>query len=135
MGRLNKALRRVVRAIAWLIGGFIAVSLLLVLLLRRVPLPTSAFMLGATVTAWAGGDFDYSNQYDWVPGDIRKSAHRLPHTAPGGVFLAVKYDSNFKVGVILETESLQAIIEQRVRSSQRKQHCHMRMLPCGTGRG
>ncbi len=74
MGRLNKAWRRVVRAIAWLIGGFIAVSLLLVLLFRWVPLPTSAFMLGATVTAWASGDFDYRNQYDWVPRE-RMSRH------------------------------------------------------------
>ncbi|NBP08969.1 MAG: monofunctional biosynthetic peptidoglycan transglycosylase, partial [Gammaproteobacteria bacterium] len=37
---------------------------MLVLLLRWVPPPTSAFMLAARVSAMAGGDFAYSNAYD-----------------------------------------------------------------------
>ena len=110
MGRLNKAWRRVVRAIAWLIGGFIAVSLLLVLLFRWVPLPTSAFMLGATVTAWASGDFDYRNQYDWVPRE------RMSRYARRAVIAAE--DQRFFEHSGLDVEAIRKAMESNARGGR-----------------
>ncbi|MEY3976384.1 MAG: hypothetical protein RLZZ33_1439 [Pseudomonadota bacterium] len=45
----------------------IASSIVLVLLLRWLPPPTSAFMIAARAQAVFGGDFRYRNEYDWVP--------------------------------------------------------------------
>jgi monofunctional glycosyltransferase len=45
----------------------IATSIVVVLLLRWVPPPTSAFMLAARADAMLDGNFRYRNQYDWVP--------------------------------------------------------------------
>lgn len=45
----------------------IASSIVLVLLLRWLPPPTSAFMIAARAQAVFGGDFRYRNEYNWVP--------------------------------------------------------------------
>jgi monofunctional biosynthetic peptidoglycan transglycosylase len=45
----------------------IGTSIVVVLLLRWVPPPTSAFMLAARADAMLDGDFRYRNQYEWVP--------------------------------------------------------------------
>ena len=49
-------------ALAWIV-----VTWLLVLLLRFVPPPTSAFMLERSFAAWRGGERGYSTHYRWTP--------------------------------------------------------------------
>jgi monofunctional biosynthetic peptidoglycan transglycosylase len=76
MKRLAQAWRKVVRSLLWVGAGSIALSLLLVLVFRWAPLPTSAFMLGASVNAWREGNSSYQTRYEWV------SLERIsPHAA------------------------------------------------------
>lgn len=76
MNRLAQAWRKVVRSLLWVGAGSIALSLLLVLVFRWAPLPTSAFMLGASVNAWREGNSSYQTRYEWV------SLERIsPHAA------------------------------------------------------
>jgi monofunctional biosynthetic peptidoglycan transglycosylase len=60
-------MRRLLRWLAWLLAGALALVLLLVLLLRWLNPPTSAFMLASRYEAWQAGDQGYSTHYQWVP--------------------------------------------------------------------
>lgn len=57
---------RLGRWLTWLVGGCIAVSVLIVLVLRWVDPPTSAFMLSAHAAAIVAGDRAYKQRYQWV---------------------------------------------------------------------
>ena len=62
-------IRRLVRWIAWLVGGWIVVTAISVLILRWVDLPTSAFMLSARTQAALAGDRTFRLRYRWVDYD------------------------------------------------------------------
>ncbi|HEV7432001.1 MAG TPA: monofunctional biosynthetic peptidoglycan transglycosylase [Steroidobacteraceae bacterium] len=66
MKRRVGLLRRIVRGLGWLLLGTFACALLLVLALRWIDPPTSAFMLGTRLAALATGDHGYSTHYRWV---------------------------------------------------------------------
>jgi monofunctional biosynthetic peptidoglycan transglycosylase len=66
MKRLAQAWRKVVPSLLWVGAAFIGLSVLLVLVFRWAPLPTSAFMLGASVNAWREGNSSYQTRYEWV---------------------------------------------------------------------
>ena len=57
---------RIVRGIGWLLLGTLAGMTLLVLALRWINPPTSAFMLGTRMAALASGDHKYATHYQWV---------------------------------------------------------------------
>ena len=57
--------RRLVRAALWSALGFVALSWLVVIVLRFVPPPTSAFMLERRIAAFGQRDFHLS--YRWTP--------------------------------------------------------------------
>ena len=57
---------RITRALLWLGLGTMACALLLVLALRWVNPPTSAFMLGTRLAALVSGDHSYATHYQWV---------------------------------------------------------------------
>jgi monofunctional glycosyltransferase len=59
-------MRRCLRGLLWLVCGALATVLLLVLALRWINPPTSAFMLGTRIAAFATGDHHYQTQYQWV---------------------------------------------------------------------
>ncbi|HNR92041.1 MAG TPA: monofunctional biosynthetic peptidoglycan transglycosylase [Dokdonella sp.] len=64
----NRPFRR--RLLRWLLlaaFGWLAASVLLVLILRFVPPPTSAFMLGRTLEAMLAGERDFRLHYRWTP--------------------------------------------------------------------
>ncbi len=54
------------RGLLWLVCGMLATALLLVLALRWINPPTSAFMLGTHIAALVAGDHRYQTQYQWV---------------------------------------------------------------------
>lgn len=56
-------LRALFRALLYVVLATLAI----IVLLRWLPPPTSAFMLSARVEALLSGDFSYRNRYDWVP--------------------------------------------------------------------
>ncbi len=58
---------RLWRALLWGAAGALALVLAVILLLRWVPPPTTAFMLEARWQAWRDGDPSYATRYEWVP--------------------------------------------------------------------
>jgi monofunctional biosynthetic peptidoglycan transglycosylase len=61
--------RRLKKIAAWTVGGFFALTVLSVVLMRFVPPVTSAFIVHAYLTAWAEGDFRWRAHQSWVPYD------------------------------------------------------------------
>ena len=59
-------MRRLLRWLALLLAGAVALVLLAVLLLRWIDPPTSAFMLGARIDAALAGEHDYQTHYQWA---------------------------------------------------------------------
>ncbi len=66
MKRRPGLLRRVARTLGWLLAAALACALLLILALRWINPPTSAFMLGSRVAAFVSGDHGYQTHYQWV---------------------------------------------------------------------
>lgn len=75
-------LRRLWRALLWLTLGFIAFSILLVLVFRFVPVPYSGVMLERQLNAWWTGDTRYHARQQWVPYE------RIAKAAPLAVIAA-----------------------------------------------
>ena len=59
-------MRRILRTCALALGCAAALAFLLLLLLRWVDPPTSAFMLRARVEAWSAGEAGYRTRYQWA---------------------------------------------------------------------
>jgi monofunctional biosynthetic peptidoglycan transglycosylase len=59
-------LRRVARGLLWGVLAAAAGAALLVLLLRWVDPPSSAFMIGSRLGAFIDGDHSYQTHYEWV---------------------------------------------------------------------
>jgi monofunctional biosynthetic peptidoglycan transglycosylase len=68
--------RRIVRALAWLVLGFVVVSVAAVLLLRWVDPPLSAFMVEQQIEAWWSRDRSYVFRHTWV--DLARISPNLP---------------------------------------------------------
>ena len=66
MRRRNGLLRRLARRLLLLAIGAAACAVLMVVMLRWINPPTSAFMLGARLEALIAGEHDYANHYQWV---------------------------------------------------------------------
>jgi monofunctional glycosyltransferase len=58
--------RRIARGLGWLLLGAIVGVAALVVALRWIDPPTSAFMLGTRIAALASGDHNYATHYQWV---------------------------------------------------------------------
>jgi len=69
-------IRRLSRWLLWLLGGWIAVTVLSVLTLRWVDPPTTAFMSSARAQAFLAGDRTYRQRYQWV--DYEKISRYAP---------------------------------------------------------
>jgi len=69
-----KALRALLKAVAWVVGGFIAITFLMVLALRVIAPPTTAFILHGYWEAWQRHDNGWHADYRFVSYD-RISRH------------------------------------------------------------
>ena len=67
---------RLGRWLVWLVAGWIAVTFALVLILRWVDPPASAFMMNARMTALVTGDRTYRQRHQWV--DYANISHYAP---------------------------------------------------------
>jgi monofunctional biosynthetic peptidoglycan transglycosylase len=65
--RLHFRWRRWARRLGIALGAWIAITWLLVLVLRFVPPWTSAFMIERQVSAWVHGEKDFHLRHHWVP--------------------------------------------------------------------
>lgn len=59
-------LRWLRRTLLWLVGGFLALTVGAVLVMRWVPPVTSAFIVHGYVTAWARGDWHWHAEHRWT---------------------------------------------------------------------
>ncbi len=66
MAKRRSLLSRVLRGVLWAVGGWLVLTLGLVLLLRWVEPPTTAFMLRDRSIAWWQEDKSYRFQHEWV---------------------------------------------------------------------
>ena len=66
MAKRAGLLRRTARFALWTLLGLAAVALSVVLALRWLNPPTSAFMLGSRLGALFAGEHDYSTHYQWA---------------------------------------------------------------------
>jgi monofunctional biosynthetic peptidoglycan transglycosylase len=87
-------------------------SVVLVVLLRWVPPPTSAFMVGSRLAALADGDFRYSNLYDWEP------LERIsPHAAMAAI---AAEDQQFPFHAGFDFESIRKAVQHNAKSKRKR---------------
>ncbi len=100
MARTNKPprWRRVLRALLIAALIWVAVTWLLVLLLRFVPPVTSAFMLERRLIAWHHGQQNFSIKYHWVPWE--KVSTELPIAEIAGEDQKFPFHHGFDVQAI-----------------------------------
>lgn len=90
----------------------VGASILLVVLLRWVPPPTSAFMVASRVGAMADGNFAYSNAYDWEP------LERIsPHAAMAAI---AAEDQQFPFHAGFDFESIRKAVQHNAQSSRKR---------------
>jgi monofunctional biosynthetic peptidoglycan transglycosylase len=85
-------------------------SVVLVVLLRWVPPPTTAFMVGSRLAALADGDFRHSNDYDWEP------LERIsPHAAMAAI---AAEDQQFPFHAGFDFESIRQAVRHNARGGK-----------------
>jgi monofunctional biosynthetic peptidoglycan transglycosylase len=58
--------QRILKGLAWTLGGFIVICILVVLVFRFVPVPVSGLMVQRRLEAWSGSK-PYASRHRWVP--------------------------------------------------------------------
>ncbi len=100
----QRALRRLWRW-AWRLGlAWIALTWLVVAVLRFVPPPTSAFMLERRIAAWRAGERDFTLHYHWVP--WREVSPQLP------IALVASEDQKFPFHHGFDVQAIQDAIDE-----------------------
>ena len=90
----------------------VGASVVLVVLLHWVPPPTSAFMLASRGAAILGGDFSYSNAYDWEP------LERIsPHAAMAAI---AAEDQQFPFHAGFDFESIRKAVQHNAKSKRKR---------------
>jgi len=90
----------------------IGASIALVVLLRWVPPPTSAFMIATRTASMGQGDFRYSNAYDWVP------LERIsPHAAMAAI---AAEDQQFPFHAGFDFESIRKAVQHNAKSKRKR---------------
>jgi monofunctional biosynthetic peptidoglycan transglycosylase len=99
---------RLLRWLGLLLAGAVALVVLLVLLLRWVDPPTSAFMIAARYQAWQGGDTGYVTHYQWVD---------LEHISPQAALAVIaSEDQLFPFHAGFDMKSIRAAVQHNARS-------------------
>lgn len=97
--------RRLLRAVAWGLAGFLGASLLPVLLLRWVPPPTTAFIVGRRIAAARERRPEFAIRRRWVP--------RERIAAAAALAVVAAEDQKFPAHHGFDLESLQDALEER----------------------
>ncbi|HET8898640.1 MAG TPA: monofunctional biosynthetic peptidoglycan transglycosylase [Rhodanobacteraceae bacterium] len=91
-------LSRLRRWLLWLLAAWFVATIGVVLLLRFVPPPTSAFMLERRVAAWRQGEHDFRLRQHWVPWS--RLSPWLPLAMVAGEDQKFPFHHGFDVGAI-----------------------------------
>ena len=98
---------RILRAAALALAGVVAASALVVLALRWLPVPVTAFMLADRIGALTAGSKDNRFEHDWVPWD-----EISPHAA---VAVIAAEDQKFATHHGFDLESIDQALEEAKR--------------------
>lgn len=103
--------RRMLLGLAWALGGFLAVCVLLVAMFRFVPLPGSALMVQRRVESWSG-DRPYVSRHTWVP---------LEDISPSlGVAVIAAEDQNFADHFGFDWQAIEKAVQHNEHSRRKR---------------
>lgn len=103
--------RRLLGALLWLGGGFIGICLLLVLIFRFVPVPTSGLMVQRRVEAWSAAK-PYTSHHRWVP---------LEDISPSlGVAVIAAEDQNFTEHFGFDWQAIEKAVQHNEHSRRKR---------------
>ncbi len=103
--------RTILLGLAWLVGGFLACCLLLVLVFRFAPVPTSGLMLQRRLESWSG-DKSYKSLHRWVP---------LEEISPSlGVAVIAAEDQNFTDHFGFDWQAIEQAVQHNEHSRRKR---------------
>lgn len=103
--------RRVLVGLAWVLGLFLALNIILVLVFRFVPVPTSGLMVQRRVESWSSGK-PYASRHRWVP---------LEEIAPSlGVAVIAAEDQNFIDHFGFDWQAIEKAVQHNEKSRRKR---------------
>jgi len=97
--------------LAWLVGGFLAVCLLLVAVFRFVPVPLSGLMIQRRVESWSN-DSPYVSRHRWVP---------LEEISPSlGVAVIAAEDQTFADHFGFDWQAIEKAVQHNEKSRRKR---------------
>ncbi|NTW85078.1 MAG: monofunctional biosynthetic peptidoglycan transglycosylase [Holophagaceae bacterium] len=102
---------RVLKALGWALGLFLGLNLLLVLIFRFVPVPSSGLMVQRRLEAWSG-DKPYTARHRWVP---------LEQISPSlGVAVIAAEDQNFADHFGFDWQAIEKAVQHNETSRRKR---------------
>ena len=103
--------RRILKGLAWTLGGFLALNVILVLTFRFVPVPVSGLMIQRRVEAW-GSDRPYQSRHTWVP---------LEEISPSlGAAVIAAEDQNFADHFGFDWQAIEKAVQHNEKSRRKR---------------
>ncbi|MFN7957464.1 MAG: monofunctional biosynthetic peptidoglycan transglycosylase [Holophagaceae bacterium] len=103
--------RRILVGVAWILGVFVALNIILVLVFRFVPVPTSGLMVQRRVESWSGSR-PYASHHRWVP---------LEEIAPClGVAVIAAEDQNFTDHFGFDWQAIERAVQHNEKSRRKR---------------
>ena len=103
--------RRVLKALGWALGLFLGLNLLLVLVFRFIPVPSSGLMVQRRLEAWSG-DKSYTARHRWVP---------LEEISPSlGVAVIAAEDQNFADHFGFDWQAIEKAVQHNETSRRKR---------------
>jgi monofunctional biosynthetic peptidoglycan transglycosylase len=104
-------LRRILVGLAWTAGGFLALTVFLVLTFRFVPVPTSGLMVQRRVESWSSGK-PYVSRHRWVP---------LEDISPSlGAAVIAAEDQNFADHFGFDWQAIEKAVQHNEKSRRKR---------------
>ncbi len=103
--------RRILVGLAWGLGLFLALNIILVLVFRFVPVPASGLMVQRRVESWSSGK-PYASRHRWVP---------LEEISPSlGVAVIAAEDQNFTDHFGFDWQAIEKAVQHNEHSRRKR---------------
>ena len=103
--------RRILVGLAWVLGLFLALNIILVLVFRFVPVPASGLMVQRRVESWSSGK-PYASRHHWVP---------LEEISPSlGVAVIAAEDQNFTDHFGFDWQAIEKAVQHNEKSRRKR---------------
>ena len=111
MAKKRGWMRRILAALAWAVGLFLALNILLVGVFRFLPVPVSGLMVQRRMEAWTG-DRPYTSRHRWVP---------LEEIAPSlGVAVIAAEDQTFPEHFGFDWQAIEKAVQHNEHSRRKR---------------